>query len=81
MGEAVLGMPTVEMFSAELRNVFSHTASGQAAARGLINLQQRERRVADYFRTINAESKRNSSSLYDAIYHGLSDKAKDELTA
>ena len=75
---------SAEMFSAELRKVFDHTASGREAARGLLNLRQGERRVADYsieFRTIASDSKWNSPSLYDAFYHGLSEKIKDELAA
>ena len=75
---------SVQLFSAELRKVFDHVTPGREAARGLLNLAQGGRTVADYsieFRTIAAESNWNAPSLFDAFYNGLSDRIKDELAA
>ena len=75
---------SVELFSAGLRRVFDHITPGREAARGLFTLTQGGRSVADYsieFRTMAAESSWNASSLFDAFYHGLSDRIKDELAA
>jgi len=71
---------SVTAFSDSLRKVFDHVTPGREAARGLFNLTQGGRRVMDYsieFRTLAAESQRNSSSLADAFYNGLSDVIKD----
>lgn len=75
---------SVELFSAELRKVFDHTTPGREAARGLFTLSQGARSVADYsieLRTLAAESNWNATALFDAFYHGLSDRIKDELAS
>ncbi|KAK9521450.1 hypothetical protein VZT92_021255 [Zoarces viviparus] len=75
---------SVQLFSEELLKVFNHATPGREVARGLFDLKQGGRSVADYsieFRTIAAESNWNASSLLDAFYHGLSDCLKDELAA
>ncbi|KAF7653737.1 hypothetical protein LDENG_00079030 [Lucifuga dentata] len=74
----------VQLFLAELQKVFDHSSVGRKAAHGLLTLRQGRRRVVDYsieFRTMAAENKWNSFSLFDAYYNALSDGIKDELAS
>ena len=75
---------TVDSFSTGFRKIFDHVTPGREAARGLLRLTQGDRTVADYaieFCTIAAESSWNAPSLFNAFYHRLSDRIKDELAA
>lgn len=69
-------------FTETLSKIFDHTTPGREAARALMDLHQRGRRVSDYaveFRTLAADSGWNDSSLFDAFRHGLSGPIKDQL--
>uniref|UniRef100_A0A3B3HYN0 Ty3 transposon capsid-like protein domain-containing protein n=1 Tax=Oryzias latipes TaxID=8090 RepID=A0A3B3HYN0_ORYLA len=62
--------------------VFQHTKLGREAARALMRLRQRRRRVADYavgFRTLALEIFWNPAALTDAFLEGLSEEMKDHL--
>lgn len=73
-----------KLFITELKKVSNYATPRKEAARGLLNLVQGGRRVANCsieFQTVAADSKWNSRSLYDAFYNGLSVVIKDELVA
>jgi len=61
---------SLELLSKILTKNFQHTAPGREAARTLVNLHQRNRRVCDYaidFRTLAADSGWDDLVLFDAF--------------
>ena len=73
---------SVRLFLDTMSKIFDQTSPGRESARALVNIKQRQRRVADYaidFRTLAAESWWNSAALFDAFLHGLADPIKDQL--
>ncbi|XP_072134918.1 uncharacterized protein [Mobula birostris] len=71
-------------FVAELRKIFDHPVRGKDTAKGLLNLYQGSRSVAEYsveFWTLAANSGWNDEALRGVYRNGLSDMVKDELAA
>ncbi|KAJ0069562.1 hypothetical protein NL108_008511 [Boleophthalmus pectinirostris] len=87
--EAMLGGRGVESvsyseFFADFKRVFTHPDYETNAAKGLLDLHQGNKSVADYsiqFRILAEESGWNDAALKGVFWRGLTDTLKDQLAA
>ena len=73
---------SLQLFIDTFCKIFDNRPAGRETAKAIFDLRQGRTRVTDYaieFRTLAADSGWNTSSLFDAFLHGLSDQIKDQL--